>query len=143
MKGEWTKVRRGDVLPWLAGLHVTLNRKGQIVMNKTTFERLGAPEAVNLLYDRPNNRIGLQPTRAAMTDAYPLVRSNSHGARMVRAFRLLAEFKIDVCDTLEFPDAEIDIDGILVLNLRRARISKRYVSRMIRERTKQGGQMLE
>ena len=41
---------------------------------------------------------------------------------------LLKEHCLTVKDTLEFPDADIDEDGILVLNLRTARISNRALN---------------
>jgi hypothetical protein len=134
-KPDWIKIKRGDRMPWLAGLHVTLNRKGWIVFNRTTYERIGNPEAVHLLYDRTNNRIGLQPTRTVMKDAYPVRKANRYGAMMVSAFRLLTEHAIRVPDTLEFPDVEIDEDGILIIDLRTGHVSKRYLSRLKRERS--------
>ncbi len=130
MKTEWQQVKRGDVLPWLAGLHATLNRKGEIVINRTAYERMGTPAAVNLLYDRVNNRIGLQPTSPHMRDAYPLSRSSRHGAQKIRAYRLLTEFGIDVAETLEFPTARFDDDGVLILDLRAARVSRRYIAKL-------------
>ena len=42
-----------------------------------------------------------------------------------RAYRLLIEFGIKVPETLEFKDAEIDLDGQLILDLRTARVSAR------------------
>lgn len=133
MKAEWVQIKRGDVLPWLAGLHVTLNGKGEIVFNRSTWNRLGSPDAVHILYDKTNNRIGLKPTRLAIDDAYPIQKNNRHGSRKVRAYRLLAEYAIDLPETVQFPTARIDEDGILILDLRTARVSERYLARMNRE----------
>jgi hypothetical protein len=129
MKPDWRQVPRGDVMPWLAGLHVTLNKEGHNVFNRVTHHRMGLPKAMLLLYDRANNRIGLQPSTPQTHNAYPVIKSGRHGAQMVRAFRVLAEYAIDVPQTLEFTDARIDDDGVLVLDLRTARVSKRFLSR--------------
>jgi hypothetical protein len=89
---------------------------------------MGSPAAYHLLYDIPNNTIGLKPTAASMRDAYPAMKSGRHGGKKVNAYRLLTECSLVIKETLEFPDAEIDEDGILILNLRTAKISKRALN---------------
>ena len=44
---------------------------------------------------------------------------------MIRAYRLLTEFGIVVKETLQFTDAEIDQDGVMILDWRSARVSPR------------------
>ncbi len=97
-------------------------------MNRAAHERMDSPEAFLLLYDSPNNTIGLKPTGAKLRNAYPAGVSGRHGGRRVNAYRLLTEHRLRVDQTLEFPDAEIDEDGILVLNLRTAIISNRALN---------------
>lgn len=130
MKGDWQEIARGDMAPWTAGLHVTLNTEGLIRINRTTHNRLGAPQAALLLYDRVNHRIGLRPANPGLRNAYPFFKFGRHGGRLVRAYRLLKECGIDLPGTVQFDDARIDDDDVLVLDLRSARISKRYLSRM-------------
>ena len=128
MKRLWQQISRGDQKAQWAGLYVTMNSKGVIVMNRSAHGRLGGPEAFLLLYDSANNTIGLKPTRLAMRDAYPAMKSGRHGGRKVNAYRLLRECALHIKETLEFPDAEVDLDGILVLNLRTAKISNRALN---------------
>lgn len=128
MKRVWKEIARGDKRAQWAGLYVTLNKRGTIVMNRAAHERLGGNEAFLLLYDAANNTVGLKPTARAMKNAYPAAKYGRHGGRRVNAFRLLAECGLVVDETLEFHDAEIDLDGILVLNLRTARISNRAIN---------------
>lgn len=109
----------------LVGYYVTMNPKGNIVMNRVAFQRLGGAEAFILLFDKVNNRIGLRPTTRAMRNAYPVGPAGRHGGKVVRAYRLTQEFGIDLPETVQFDDAEIDPDGILVLDLRTARVSPR------------------
>ena len=123
MKAEWTMLPRGDVASQHSAVYVTMNRKGEIALNGVALKRLGGAEAFHVLFDRVNSRIGLRPTNPAMKNAYPARKYGRRGARMVRAYRLLTEFGIELPDTMEFKDAEIDADGQLILDLRTARIS--------------------
>jgi len=125
MKRNWAQVPRGDKRAQWAGIYVTMNSKGMIVINRSAHERMDKPAAFHVLYDSANNVIGLKPTGVNMRNAYPAYASGRHGGRRVNAYRLLTERGLVIKDTLEFPDADIDEDGILVLNLRTARISNR------------------
>lgn len=102
-----------------------MNRRGYIVFSKITYQKLDEPKAFLLLFDKVNNRIGLKPTGLGIKNAYPVAKSGRHGGRLVRAYRIMQEFGIDLPETIRFHDAEIDADGILVLDLRTARVSSR------------------
>jgi hypothetical protein len=136
MKRVWKEIARGDKRAQWAGLYVTLNKRGTIVINRAAHEKLGGHEAFLLLYDPPNNTIGLKPTAPAIKNAYPAAKYGRHGGRRINAFRLLVECGLVVDETLEFHDAEIDLDGILLLNLRTARVSNRALNHPSR-RTKE------
>ena len=125
MKRDWKQIARGDKRAQWAGIYATLNNRGTIVLNRAADDRIGSPAAFNLLYDSANNTIGLKPTALSMRNAYAAQRSGRHGGRKVNAYRLLTECGLIIKETLEFPDAEIDEDGILILNLRTAKISDR------------------
>ena len=128
MKRDWKEIGRGDKRAQWAGIYATLNNKGTIVLNRTADERMGSPAAYQLLYDSANNTIGLKPTALSMRNAYPAQKSGRHGGRKVNAYRLLTECSLVIKETLEFPDAEIDEDEILILNLRTARVSNRALN---------------
>ena len=51
--------------------------------------------------------------------------SNRAGAKKVRGHRLTREHRIVLPYTVRFYDADIDEDGMLILNLRTAKISPR------------------
>jgi len=125
MRADWQEIPRGDVMPQYAGLYATMNPMGRIVMNRITYDKLGSPEAFVILYDRNNNRIGLKPAHGIVKNAYPALVSNNAGAKMVRAFRLLREHNIELPHTVQFCDADISDDGILILDLRTAKLSPR------------------
>lgn len=125
MRPNWKEVPRGDVVGQWVALYVTLNREGNIVMNRRTYERSGKPEAYTILFDDVNNRIGLKPTYKSMKNAYPVGPAGRHGGKVVRAFRLLKEFGIDINETIQFQNIEFDEDDIMILDLRTAKVSKR------------------
>ena len=137
MRIDWREVPRDKVKGQWAALYVTLNGKGNIVMSRVTYERLGGPAAFLLLFDEVNNRIGLKPAVLSTRNAYPAGPSGSCGGRVVRAFRLFQEFGIVVPDTLRFQNPEIDHEGILILDLRTARISERAVNHFRNRGTRQ------
>lgn len=65
-----------------------------------------------------------------------LILSDSrHGAKKVRACRLTREFKISLPETVRFYDADVDDDGILILDLRTARAPKSVRNHWVRKRT--------
>lgn len=94
-------------------------------MSRYTHEKLGAPKAFVLLFDATNNRIGLKPASLTARNAYPAYPQGLYGGRIVRAYRLMREHDIRLAQTLQFDDAEINDEGILVLDLRTARVSTR------------------
>ena len=128
MKVAWKQVPRGDVVGQWARFYVTMNRRGYIVFSRKTYERLGEPKAFHLLFDAVNNRIGLKPTEPGISNAYPVAKYGKHGGRLVRAWRLMEECGIALPETIQFDSAEVDQDGILVLDLRTARVSSRSIA---------------
>ena len=125
MKADWQEIKRGDVMPQYAGIYVTMNPAGDIVMSRVTYQMMGSPAAFVILYDKANNRIGLKCAALTTRNAYPVRVSNRCGAKLVRGHRLTREHRIDLPATVRFYDAEIDEDGILILDLRTAKISPR------------------
>ena len=136
MKRDWKLIPRGDKRAQWAGLYVTLNAKGTIVLNRAAHEKLGEPEAFMVLYDPANHTIGLKPTNPAKNNAYPALLSGRHGGKKISAFQLLVECSIVVKETLEFHGAEVDPEGILLLNLRTARVSNRSLNHPSRRNQK-------
>lgn len=121
MRANWQLVPRGDILPQQAGLHITLNPKGHIALSRFTYQKMGEPAAFIILYDTANNRIGLKPSGAVFKNSYPALVANRHGSKRIYASRLLSEHRIDLPHTVRFFDADIDDQGILILDLRTAK----------------------
>ena len=125
MQIEWKVVPRNEIRPADTRVYVTMNRRGEIVMNGTAYRRVGEPAAFLVMYNQPNSLIALKPTAVAMRDAYPARKNGRSNGRVIRVLRLLNDHNIKLPDTVEFLDAEIDMDGVLILDLRTARVSPR------------------
>ena len=129
MRANWqTCKRRRDLRGRWVALYVTMNPRGEISMSRLTYEKLGEPAAVQLLFDSVNNRIGLKPSHREAREAFPVGKRGSHGGRRIHAYTLMQEFRIDLPSTIQFYDADIDDDGVLILDLRTARVPSRVLN---------------
>ena len=125
MKTMWRVTPKDEAVGQWAAMYVTMNRKGHIVMNRRAYESAGAPEAFLLKFDPINNRIGLEPAGAADRNAYRACPSGRHGGKLVRAYRLMQDNALEVPETIQFQNPEIDTDGMLILDLKTAKVSAR------------------
>lgn len=133
---QWLVLPRGDAARW-SGMYVTMNPKGKIALSRTTFERIGAPEAVLIMYDMMNARLALRPVSKDTQHAYPVRVYGACGGKIIRAYRLLTEFGIQPNETIEFQQPKIDPDGQLILDLKAIRISRRAEGWEKRRRVRQ------
>lgn len=124
MINNWEEIPRDDSPRGSFGIHATLNPKGVIRLSRVTHQMLGSPTAFKLLYDKANCRIGLKATDPNQRNAYP-AGVGKCGAKVVRACRLMRTHNLDLSAAIEFQDARIDEHGILVLDLRTAKVSNR------------------
>ena len=105
----------------VSGLHVTLDRKGTILLGARTFRKFGEPEQVLLLFERRNALIAIVPTTPKATNCYPLHESHNGGHRKIRANLFCRHYGIAFGRTVAFNTAYIDDDGKLILDLRDVR----------------------
>ncbi len=110
-------------------LHVTINRKGEIVIGKRAFAELGKPDFAVLLMDRRNEFIGVVPVSSRVKNSYPLIQPTRGPHRTIRASRFCKHYGIYYERTTAFHKPKIDEDGVLVLDLKAGRvIGKRWKS---------------
>ena len=104
-------------------MHVTLNRKGEIMIGARAYERFGRTELAVLLYDCDNKTIGVLPVEAELTNSYPLIgkKNSPDGHRTIRANRFCRHHGIRVPGVTAFNKPLIE-DGMLVLDTRNARV---------------------
>ena len=99
-------------------LYATLNSRGDFVVNLKTYIRMNEPEAVVLLYDRDTRTIGVKPSRRDVLNAILVHTRHARYNRVFRSRKFLAKHGIEIKQTIQFPTAELDTDGVLILNLR-------------------------
>ncbi|HJS51628.1 MAG TPA: hypothetical protein VJ781_06980 [Pyrinomonadaceae bacterium] len=99
-------------------LYATLSPRGDFVVNLKTYIRMNEPEAVVLLYDRDTRTIGVRPSRLDVPNAILVHTRHARYNRVFRSRKFLAKHGIKIDRTVQFPTAEIDTDGVLILNLK-------------------------
>lgn len=104
-----------------AGVYVSLNKRGEIVMNAAAFRRIDEPANVTLLYDAKKGRVGVKFPHWTDENFFK-VRNYGRGRRnrIVRGGRMLKQFGIVIEKTLVFRDPPLERkDGhpMLVLQL--------------------------
>ena len=118
METNWEVCPRDEGNGRWAEIYATLNPAGDIVISRFTHEAMGKPEAYLLMFDRLHAVIGLRGARLSIDEnAYPARSRGRHGGRVIRGLRLCREFGIWANETIKFPRAKIDGDGILLLDL--------------------------
>jgi hypothetical protein len=106
-------------------LLVSLSPKGELRMNRTAWQKLGEPKAVHVNFDPTNNRFGLKPCHESASHAFKLRLAGRFGARRLSVLSAMIERQIDITQTVQFFDAEVNEDGFLILDLRSARVPNR------------------
>ena len=90
-------------------LHVSLNRRGEFVMNEAAFIAIRRPASVALLYNKDTKEIAIKfPVREDRF--FFKVRRCGRGGkgRIVRAGRMMKQFGIEVVKTVVFQDVRIE-----------------------------------
>ena len=111
-------------------LYATISPRGDFVINLKTYIRLNEPEAV-LLYDRDTRTIGVKPSRRDVPNAILVHTRHARYNRVFRSRKFLAKHGIEIKQTIQFPTAELDTDGVLILNLREM-VSATHMPRKLR-----------
>lgn len=101
-----------------ARLYATLNPRGEFVINIKTYIQLNEPEAVVLLYDRETRTIGIRPSRIEIPNAILVHTRHERYNRVIRSKPFLVANEIEITRTIQFPTAVIDLEGVLILNLK-------------------------
>lgn len=105
----------------LSELHVTLSRKGEIMVGAAACEKMGKPNIAVLLFDRVNSLIGVQPASTRAKNGHPLITKAGARHRVIRANSYCRHYGIKVDRTIAFNAPEVDEDGVLVLSLKNTR----------------------
>jgi hypothetical protein len=85
------------LLPLKDDPHLTIQKRGTISVNRSAFEALGAPDAVELLYDRERDIVGLRGIDPKADNAYLVRRttSSASGPWVISAMAFTHFYDID------------------------------------------------
>lgn len=84
-------------------IYVSLNKRGEIVLNDTAWRNIGRPYNVTLLYNAANGQIAVKSPVPADRFFFPVRRYGRGGRnRIIRAKRMMDQFGIKIGGTLVF-----------------------------------------
>ena len=115
MTGEWEEFThksnyRAEMV------RVSLNGRGQFMLNQKAAAELGNPEAVVLYFDRNSRLIGMKGSPGEVEHAYDLKPQSSSQNYQIKASSFCTYYNIHVGDTIVFNDVRIE-DGMIVMSL--------------------------
>lgn len=96
---------------------VSLSPRGVFTLNQPTFDEMGEPEAVEFLYDRAQNLIGLAPANKEIPHAYTVRKQKTNKSYLIGARPFCYHYKITIEQTVRFRDVKFD-EGVLILDLK-------------------------
>lgn len=101
-----------------APLAVSIHRRGAISMSAAAYDAIGKPGAVELLYDRAEQIVGLRPVAPEVGHAYPVrAQGGQPGGPFIVAGRAFTKhFGIDTSVARRLP--AIVEDGVLCVDLK-------------------------
>jgi hypothetical protein len=100
--------------------YVSINRRGEIVINAEARELLNGANYVCLFFDAETNRIGIAwpKTDDYLLETFVLRRHGRGGrSRIIRARSFLKQFGIKVTESIVFRDIKVETGPMLVLNI--------------------------
>jgi hypothetical protein len=121
MIDDWEEFSFGASNP-NGDLHVTIDRKGTILIGTKTFEAFGRPDHVVLLFSRSSSKIGIVPSNQHAKNSYVLKTRGPNHYRVITANRFCRHYGIKVDRTVAFVEPKIDADRMLVLDLKQTRV---------------------
>ena len=95
---------------------VRMTPLGDIHLSRYTWEMLGEPGQVNVLFDRNTQTIALVPCDARDTAGFVCTVYNERGGRRVRALSLVEDFSVEIPDTIRFKAPKME-EGKLICEL--------------------------
>src|SRR5438046_6470539 len=92
-------------------LHVTLDKKGVILLGSQTYQQFNRPERVVLLFSRATNKIGVKRTDRHEPNSYPVKsKGPQYGYRFINANKFCRFYGIGTDRTIAFHDPQISAD---------------------------------
>ncbi|MFT3743935.1 MAG: hypothetical protein QM785_06525 [Pyrinomonadaceae bacterium] len=104
--------------------HVTINHKGEIHFGRQVHTDLGRPRHVTIYHEPTLNKLAIRPAEPKTSGAVRLI-EKMHEAYYISVSQFLAQRYINIEGTQVFLNPEINLNGILILDLNQtARITR-------------------
>ena len=107
------------------GLYLSINKIGELMLGRGSFEAIGRPEAVYLMYDPDNDLIGLRKTEPLMTNAFALRAKGDSGNFVVRAKPLCVKHDLRFDGTVQFLETSVEGETLIAHLLKTRPVRKR------------------
>jgi hypothetical protein len=120
-------------------LHISINKRGDIVLNDTAWWELDRPEGIRLLYDEARRRIGLVKVDPGARNAFQVRSVCGRPGKIVRAARLLRQFDIKIDRTIAFRTLPEETKNVFVLDLTTAVVSRKVTHHWRRKKVSSAG----
>ena len=98
------------------GYYITLNGKGEFLINRPLFDGMEQPEAVLFYFDPDTDTIGMRKADLRQPNSFAIRLNNPSGTRIIRARIFTTKWDIRLDGTFCFPDPQIE-NGMLLLPL--------------------------
>lgn len=115
MAEYWELFKAGPNLAKDVRMHVTIDKKNVIRMNRVVHKMLGSPVAVALFFNKRHSMIGIVKADKDLKEAFPVVEHN--GTFIVHSRPLCKHYGIDIVGTQKFAAPNFDEEGIMRLDL--------------------------
>ncbi len=114
--GTFEKFKGGPNKPPEHRIHVTLNSRNVIYLNRNARQLLGNPKAVVLHFNREDSIIGITSAHPQLQEAFPL--NEKDGYWLINAAPFCRNYNIRVPNTQAFVRPDVDNGDMLRLDLK-------------------------
>jgi len=115
---QWDIFRGGETAPPNKRLSVSINRKNVLTMNRYTYEILGKPEKVLVMFNKREMLIGLSPTNASDPDGFQVKPKGGFGNFIIHLSPFCRHHNILIEATERFAMPGLTQEGYLTLDLK-------------------------
>ena len=102
--------------PLAAEPRVAIQKRGTISLNRSAFEALGSPAAVELLFDKGEQVVGIRPVPPDVRHSYPLRKQPSSFSYLIAGQAFCNYYGIPTGETRRY--AATTIDDVLAIDLK-------------------------
>lgn len=119
MEFTWEEFAHPPVEANTKRIHASINKRGNLFLNRHAIAAISNPDRVTLMYDRRRLTIGIKSANPGSPYSFRLRSKDKErgSSRMIYAANFCRFYHICPDETLAFTDARVDANGILILSL--------------------------